>query len=132
MSLNPMTAADEAKLISDLRATFPGLRVAPIAGQFDSYSKIGARARGEADMPDGLLIFTTLTNDADEYDGYVHEGFRAWLESRGWYYEVYDLGILDILPAPVIAKAIHDLRDAFPYQPRPLTAADLGDWLVSP
>jgi hypothetical protein len=50
-------------------------------------------------MPDGLPIFNELEHGCEEeWDGHVHKGFTAWLESRGWYTETDDAGTYLVIP----------------------------------
>lgn len=87
---------DEATLIADLRATYPGLHVRPLREYYRDghYMKdtAGAWVGGEACMPDGLPIFDQLSYGEEGYDGGVHEGFTIWLEDHGWYLECEDYG----------------------------------------
>ena len=85
----------ESALISDLRATFPGMHIRPLR-EFGSdwRNRVGVWTGGTGDsdgcMPDGLAIFNTLAYGEEEYDGPIHTGFLIWLELRGWYIESYD------------------------------------------
>lgn len=89
----------EPELIADLKAAYPKLFVRPLAEFGAQGWTEGVWTGGEALMPDGLPIFTGIHNDCDEYDGFVHAGFAAWLESRGWYIEPYDAGTFFIVSA---------------------------------
>lgn len=95
----------EANLISDMKATFPGLHVRP-AREFGlkGYNH-GVWTGGPGDMPDGLPVFDSVRFPGDSedpadgrYDGGVHEGFIAWLEERGWHVENIDGETFLIIP----------------------------------
>lgn len=82
---------DEAALIAGLTATFPGIGARPARECGVPYFQHGAWLTGEANMPDGLEILSTITcSDPGVYDGNVHLGFIDWLEQRGWLIEEYD------------------------------------------
>ena len=100
----------EESLITDLRATFPGLRVRP-RREYGGYwqGMDGAWTGGPGDMPDGLPIFNDLAYGEVDYDGGVHVGFTAWLEQRGWYMECEDAGTYMIVP---IVSAQWDMSQA--------------------
>ncbi|CAB3855191.1 Uncharacterised protein [Achromobacter xylosoxidans] len=86
---------------TDLAATFPGLWMRPLCefgGQWKDAEGIWTGAEDEVLMPDGLPIFETVDPDFDEYDGTVHRGFIAWLESRNWGYERYDESTYFLVP----------------------------------
>ena len=90
----------ESILIADLKATYPGLHVRPVREFGNDYKDwIGVLTGGPGDMPDGLPIFNSLVHTTNEgYDGGVHDGFTAWLETRGWYIENYDGMTMFIIP----------------------------------
>jgi hypothetical protein len=80
------------ELISDIRATFPGIGIqqrmqhttrpeGELAWMISGHSHVV--------MPDGLPIFQ-LDSDDDNYTCFVHSAFDAWLSNRGWYLENYD------------------------------------------
>lgn len=94
------TLPSESALITDLKSTYPGLHVRPISEFGKDYKDwIGVWTGGPGDMPDGLPIFNSLIHSTDEgYDGGVHDGFMAWLDSRGWYIENYDGMTMFIIP----------------------------------
>ena len=82
---------NEATLIAEMKATFPGLMARPVREFGLQGFNHGAWTGGPGNMPDGLPIFDPLQHGVDDgYDGGVHEGFTAWLERRGWYLENYD------------------------------------------
>lgn len=91
---------NEAELINDLKVLCPELHVRPVSEFGKDYKDwIGVWTGGEGNMPDGLQIFNDLIHTTDEgYNGGVHDGFIAWLESRGWYIENYDGGTMFIIP----------------------------------
>ena len=126
MSLNPKTKADEAQLISELLTTFPGLHVRPAAEWSPMYG-CGVWIGGDTVvMPDGLPIFTDLTGQADEYDGFLHTGFEAWVALRGWYIESVDPFTHIVLPDPVIARSVDQLHNAWFAKPcAPLLPGEL-------
>lgn len=88
----------EAALIADLKATFPGLPVRPLREFGNKHYRHGVwtGAGSGCAFSDGEPLF--ISWHADGYDGGVHEGFSAWLESRGWYVENYDGATLFIVP----------------------------------
>lgn len=113
MSLNRKNEADEARLISDLNATFPGVDATSLR-QWSGHSDcLGAVVSGEARMPDGLEIGPYIAPEIDEYDGYIHQGFEAWLNARGWYVELYEPGTLWVVPIPEIAASVDRLTAAW-------------------
>jgi hypothetical protein len=100
------TMVSESALIADLKSTYPDLHVRPLREFGKDYRDwSGVWTGGPGDMPDGLPIFDDLRyhGDSDDpadgsYDGGVHDGFTAWLESRGWYIENYDGETMHIIP----------------------------------
>ena len=102
----------ESKLMADMDATFPGLFKRPLREFGKDYTNmIGAWTGGPGDMPDGLPIFNSLRYHGDSqdpsdgsYDGGVHDGFTAWLESRGWYVENYDGATYLVIPIAYAAE----------------------------
>ena len=90
----------ESALMADLKATFPALWFRPIREFGKDYANmIGVWTGGSTCMPDEMPIFNELEHGSDdEWDGHVHKGFTAWLESRGWYTETYDTGTYFIIP----------------------------------
>jgi hypothetical protein len=97
----------EDQLLADLQATFPGLNAQPLRtfGPLKTIHKDPQNARGawfkfQDDvgpfMPDGLPIALIpgpgVEPDENGYSSFIHDGFVAWLESRGWYIEMYDYG----------------------------------------
>ena len=90
----------ENELIADLKVTFPGIHARPLSEYGAPGWTHGVWTGGEALMPDGLPVFSTLHNEMGDYDGGIHEGFTAWLASRGWYIETYDYGTHFIVPSP--------------------------------
>ena len=104
------TLPSEATLIADLRATYPGLHVRPLREYGVRWQEsVGVWTGGPGDMPDGLPIFNDLAYGAVHYDGGVHEGFTAWLDTRGWYMECEDAGTYMIVP---ILSAQWDMSQA--------------------
>lgn len=95
----------EEALIANLIATFPGLHARPLCEFGAAGWDYGVWTGGEADMPDGLPIFSTLMQGEDTHDGGVHTGFTSWLEARGWYLECYDGGTYFIVPVAAAEAA---------------------------
>ena len=128
MSLNRMNEADEARLIADLAATFPGTNPRSLRQWSGRSTSFGACVCGEAVMPDGCEIGPYIFPDSDEYDGWVHAGFEAWVEARGWYVELYEPGALHIVPIPAIAIAVDEInRVWYPPPSRPVNVAWASD-----
>lgn len=92
-----MALTDEA-LIADLLATFPGIMARPIAEYKAPGYVDGAWIGGEATMPDGLPMFSTLYYGEPEFDGGIHTALIEWIEARGYYLETYDHGTYFALP----------------------------------
>lgn len=90
----------ESALIADMNAAFPWLFKRPLREFGRDYANmIGVWTGGPGEMPDGLPIFNSLIHTTDEgYDGGVHDGFTAWLESRGWFIESYDGETMFVIP----------------------------------
>lgn len=85
------TLDDENTLLADVLATFPGIFARPLRQFSPRYAEaVGLWLAGENNMPDGLPMFSTFLHDCDTHDCFVHKGFLAWLELRGWYIEAYD------------------------------------------
>jgi hypothetical protein len=87
------------QLIAEMKATFPGIHARPLAefGLAGSDYGVWTGMDGLVTMGDEP-IFLDACLHADGYDGGIHEGFLAWLESRGWYVENYDGATLFIIP----------------------------------
>lgn len=82
----------EAELIADLKATFPGIYARPVREYGQPEYQEGVWVAGEACMPDGLPIFRmSCSADPDHYNGYAHHAFEAWLETRGYLLECWDV-----------------------------------------
>ena len=102
----------ESQLMADMDATFPQLFKRPLREFGKDYaSMIGVWTGGPGDMPDGLPIFSSLRYHGDSedpsdgsYDGGVHDGFTAWLESRGWYVENHDGETYLVIPIAYAAE----------------------------
>lgn len=78
------------ELITDIRATFPKVR-AMLREDCISGKKVWMiGGEGDAEMPDGLPIFSQFYYGEETYDGDVHTAFEAWLGSRGFYLENHD------------------------------------------
>ena len=96
----------ESALITDLKATFPGLWFRPVREFGKDYAHwIGVWTGGTSYMPDGLPIFNSMRyhGDSDDpsdgsYDGGIHDGFKSWLELRGWFVESYDAETHLVIP----------------------------------
>jgi hypothetical protein len=98
----------ESALITELKATFPGIHARPLAEFGYKPCRHGVWTGGEAALADGELIFSSLCcNDPDYYDGQVHHAFIAWLDQRGWVVENYDGHVFFIR-----SKAEHDDESA--------------------
>ena len=87
-------------LIHELAAKFPVLRVRPLADFGIDGLDFGAWTHTEsgAVFHDGLPLFVSSSLSEPGYDGGVHQGFTAWLDSRGWYIENYDGLTIFIVP----------------------------------
>lgn len=85
-------------LMDDLKATYPRLHVRPVEEkdglQFGGVYWIS----GEAEMPDGYPVFSTLHCGEPEYNGTVHAAFEQWLADRGFYLECWDYGLHVVCP----------------------------------
>lgn len=104
---------NESALIADLKATFPGLPVRPISeyGLPEFTHGVWTGSGTNANFTDGLPLFIDWQDWF--YDGGVHEGFTAWLESRGWYIENHDgetMFIIPIASARALATTDADLE----------------------
>jgi len=93
----------QQELLADMHATFPGLFAKP-GIEFGKGYADAIWTGGEALMPDGHPIFWDLGDDG--YDGGVHQGFTAWLETRGWYLERYDESAFLAYPIAIVAPYI--------------------------
>ncbi len=94
------STANTAQMMAEIAITFPTLKVRPLREFSSGYANaegIWTGADGDM-MPDGYPIFATTDPDPDLYDGYVHTGFLAWLEARGWAYDAYDGGTYFLVP----------------------------------
>ena len=88
----------DAQLIADLEATFPGVWAKPaVEYGLDSF-KEGVWVAGEAPMPDGLPMFSTLCYDLEEFNGYVHSGLESWLKERGFELVCWDADVHFAVP----------------------------------
>lgn len=89
-------------LIADLMATFPGIHARPLRDYNcpdPVFQDDGVWMGGEAAMPDGRPVFSTLIDpDQVTHDGHVHAGFVAWVESRGFTVETWDYGVYFAVP----------------------------------
>lgn len=96
----------ESQLMADLKATFPALWFRPLREFGKDYAHwIGVWTGGTSYMPDGLPIFNSMRyhGDSDDpsdgsYDGGIHDGFKSWLELRGWFVESYDAETHLVIP----------------------------------
>ncbi|MEH3087698.1 MAG: hypothetical protein PGN26_14455 [Xylophilus ampelinus] len=94
--------ADETALIAELSAVFPGCRARPLREWTDGPVGIAIALSGEAAFEPGEPIGPYISpGDDPAYDGWVHKGFSAWVAARGWYVEVYEPGLLWLLPRTV-------------------------------
>jgi len=117
----------EAELISELRATFPGLRCGPLSQDAVPGFDHGCNVGGETCMPDGYAIFSGLVcSDPDIYNGDVHRGFEKWLELRGWYVEPYDYVSYLVVPIAQLDAMAADWNAAVAAQP-PSTPLQPGE-----
>lgn len=94
----PVERPSEEALLRDLHATYPGIHAKPLREFGAQGFDYGVWSGGEALMPDGLPIFSTLMYGEETHDGGVHTGFLSWLERRGWYVENWDGGTHLIVP----------------------------------
>jgi hypothetical protein len=93
-------ALTDEQLIADLLATFPGVHARP-AREYGRPEFIeGVWMAGEADMPDGYPMFSTLHYGEPEYEeGDVHVGLQRWIEERGYFVETWDHGVYFAVPS---------------------------------
>jgi hypothetical protein len=80
------------RLVADMRATFPKLRVRRRDASFRSpgFELVWMIAGDdEVVMPDGQRMLDDCPDD-DQYRFGVHVAFDAWLALRGWYLERHD------------------------------------------
>lgn len=113
----------EAELLSELRATFQTLEAARplkelgLPGFDHGVWIVDARAC----MHDGQRIFWTPSEvgnvDPPGYSSFVHGGFLAWLEARGWYVETYDYGSYMVVPIALQQVPSEQSTAAAPLQP---------------
>ncbi|WP_338499912.1 hypothetical protein [Delftia tsuruhatensis] len=94
------TLIDEAALIADLNAHFPGAKAQSLSSWSSNPTQIGAVVSGEAEIEPGYCIGPSIYLDDEAYDGYIHRGFEAWCEVRGWCVETYEFGTLWVVPLP--------------------------------
>ncbi|WP_288898759.1 hypothetical protein [uncultured Delftia sp.] len=94
------TLIDEAALIADLNASFPGARAKSLRDWSGNSEQIGAVVCGEAEIEPGYCIGPYNPLDDEAYNGSVHRGFEAWCEVRGWCVETYEFGTLWVVPLP--------------------------------
>lgn len=95
---------DEAALIADLNATFPGAMARSLRTWSGDPMFIGAVVCGEAEIEEGYAIGPYSPPADPAYNGCTHSGFEAWCELRGWYVEVHDYGTLFVVPLPSEAQ----------------------------
>lgn len=88
----------DEQLIADLLATFPGVHAKP-ARDYCKTRQEGVWVAGEAVMPDGYPMFSTMHFGEPEFNGDVHAALERWLEDRGYWLETYDYGVYFALPA---------------------------------
>ena len=89
------------QMLVELTITFPKLwkrRLSEFGKAYATTPGIWTGADAHHDMPDGDPIFDLLCPDDDFYDGFVHVGFIAWLDARGWGIERYDGDTFFLLP----------------------------------
>lgn len=91
---------DEAALIADLNATFPGARATSLRTWADNPKQIGAVVSGAGTNAAGLEIQPVIYPDHEAYDGRTLIEFEKWCNARGWYAETYDVGTLWVVPLP--------------------------------
>lgn len=91
---------DEAALIADLNATFPGARATSLRKWSGNPEQIGTVVCGEAEIEPGYCIGPYIPQNDEAYDSSVHRGFEAWCKARGWYVETYEFGTLWVVPLP--------------------------------
>jgi hypothetical protein len=104
----------DEQLLADLRATFPGIDARPLREFGTEWrNRPGVWTGGDSiSMPDGLPIFSSMHCDDPHYNGYVHDGFEAWLQARGWYVETYDGGTFLILSLVELEEYQGQMREA--------------------
>ena len=95
------TLIDEAALIADLNAHFPGAKAQSLRSWSSNPTQMGAVVSGEAEIKPGYCIGPSIYLDDEAYDGYIHRGFEAWCVARGWYVEIYEHGTLWVVPLPL-------------------------------
>lgn len=93
-----MAMTDEQKLIADLNATFKNADARPLSSWWNKPDAVGAAVCGEAEFAPDEPIGPYIPCTDAPYDGYLHTGFARWAESRGWHVEVYEPGVLFLVP----------------------------------
>lgn len=96
----------QAAMLADLSASFPAMKKRPLAEFSQEFAaQDGVWVCGDPPTMPGTAepIFCWMGSGycADEeglYDGYIHTGFVAWLEARGWFWECYDIGTALLVP----------------------------------
>lgn len=112
----------EAELLSELRATFPHLEtVRPLSDlQLPGYDHGAWICDRSACMSDAKRIFLAPTEAGDSeppgYTCFVHDGFLAWLEQRGWHVETCDYGSYMVVPLATLTD-MSQSPTAAPLQP---------------
>jgi hypothetical protein len=97
------TIADEALLIDELHATFPGIFARPLREYGANWADaIGVWTGGDVTLV-GFNLFESVSPDPTLYNGRVLHLFEVWLERRGWWIGDYDGAVFHILPDGVLA-----------------------------
>lgn len=98
LSTRRVSLTDE-QMAAELTITFRITRLISLPEWGPKHGAHGGFVVGtEGQMPDGEPMFTELPGDDDGYDGFIHKGFSAWLEARGWAYDAYDGGTFFLVP----------------------------------
>lgn len=102
-------AISQAAMLADLSASFPALEKRPLSEFSSAYAgQDGVVVCGDVPrmLETGEPIFCWIGGCAEgSYDGYIHTGFVAWLEARGWAWECYDIGTMFLVPESYFAEA---------------------------
>ena len=91
-------------MLAELTITFPALWKRPLSEFGKAYAGkpgvwTGADTRHV--MQDGEPIFqrVAVVGEPPYINGPVHQAFEAWLEAKGWTWELYDDGRFHLLPS---------------------------------
>lgn len=100
----------QQQMLIDLSASFPALVKRPLAEFGADYAgKDGfwVTEQGQPMMPDSdesLFNWSGGAVDDPTYNGFMHTGFEAWLQARGWAWDCYDIGTIFLVPEAYFAE----------------------------